>query len=64
MIIKFENVIDSATKLFILTEYAEGGELFDRVKRARVLPEDEVQLLFLQLSVALQYLHSRGIMHR
>ncbi|KAK6638403.1 hypothetical protein RUM44_008832 [Polyplax serrata] len=62
-IIKFEDVIDCRNYMFILTEYMEGGELFDRVKNGP-LGEYDAKLYFLQLAIAVKYLHDNDIIHR
>lgn len=49
--------------MFILTEYMEGGELFDRVKSGP-LWECDAKLYFMQLSMAVRYLHDHEIIHR
>ena len=48
----------------ILTEVADGGNLLSRVRRERRIPQLEARRIFLQLSDALYYLHSRFICHR
>lgn len=62
-VIQFQNVIDSPDYLFIFTEYVEGGDMFDRV-RSTHMSEREVKLYFYQLTLAIQYLHGKGIIHR
>ena len=47
-------------------EYANGGSLGDYLKASggEHLPEDVVLSLFLQLCLAMNYIHANGIMHR
>ena len=56
-------MIESKNHVFILTEYMEGGELFDRVKNGP-LREGDAKLYFFQLAMAVKYLHDHDIIHR
>jgi len=62
-IIKLEEVLESANMLFLVLEYAAGGELYDLVCRRR-LSESEVRELFFQIMSALLYCHRQHIIHR
>ena len=46
----------------LVTEYCEGGELFDQVKNQ--LSETQIAVIFKQLLSGLAYLHSHNIVHR
>eukprot|EP00906_Rhabdomonas_costata_P011443 RCo016311 len=56
--------------LYIILEYADGGDLHGAIKRQSSLPgnplfpEQQVRSWFVQLCLALQELHSRKILHR
>lgn len=52
--------------LYIIMEYADGGDLAQKIKEAagRGLREDTVMYYTSQLCLALEYLHSRHILHR
>lgn len=56
--------------LHIVMEFADGGDLdkwikdFTRRNRGRTIPEKDVLGLFLQLSLAIKYIHDRKILHR
>jgi len=39
------DVYEDAHKIFIVTEFVEGGELFHYLEKKRFLPEDEAALL-------------------
>lgn len=51
---------------YIVSEYASGGSLRDRIKRKTLQPlkEEEVQKILLQVGEALQYAHEKNIIHR
>lgn len=46
--------------------YCEGGDLCTRLKMAKdeLFPETQVVEWFVQIALALQYLHDRNILHR
>lgn len=48
----------------VVTELAEGGELYDRIRHLGNFPEEEAKLLTWNLLDAVAYIHSKGIMHR
>eukprot|EP01012_Entosiphon_sulcatum_P023971 TRINITY_DN29121_c0_g1_i1.p1 TRINITY_DN29121_c0_g1~~TRINITY_DN29121_c0_g1_i1.p1 ORF type:complete len:497 (+),score=140.33 TRINITY_DN29121_c0_g1_i1:27-1517(+) len=68
-IIKFvDSFIDDAGKMYIIMEYADGGDLSDKIKAQRAkrtyFSEDQVMLWFGQLCLALDHLHEKKILHR
>lgn len=55
----------STRQVFIVTEFVSGGHLFSHlVCRAEPLPEQEASHIVAQLSDALAFCHSRGVVHR
>jgi serine/threonine protein kinase len=60
-IIKLHEVLASEAQIFIVLEFAGGGELFDRIVAAGRLAEHDARNYFLQLLDALEYLHSKGL---
>ncbi|XVE77329.1 hypothetical protein DITRI_Ditri13aG0053800 [Diplodiscus trichospermus] len=63
-VIKVFEVMASKTKIYIVMEFVDGGELFDKVAMGRRLEEDEARSYFHQLINAVDYCHSRGVYHR
>jgi serine/threonine protein kinase len=57
-------VMASKTKIYIVMEYAKGGELFDKIAHQGRLKEDQARKCFQQLIDAVDYCHSRGVYHR
>jgi calcium-dependent protein kinase len=49
---------------YLISEYCEGGELFDRIKKAKFFNESTVAKLMFQILSAVTYCHSRNIVHR
>jgi NIMA (never in mitosis gene a)-related kinase 1/4/5 len=52
--------------LFIVMEYANGGDLYMKIKQqnGQLLTEKEILQYFAQICLALAYLHERRILHR
>ncbi|XP_050413695.1 serine/threonine-protein kinase Nek4 isoform X2 [Patella vulgata] len=52
--------------LYIAMQYCEGGDLYNKLKEQKGVPLEERQVVewFIQISMALQYLHERNILHR
>jgi serine/threonine-protein kinase CHEK1 len=49
---------------WIAMEYAEGGDLFDKIEADIGVPEDIAHLYFLQLISGVSFMHSKGVAHR
>eukprot|EP00794_Sanderia_malayensis_P011210 gene11210-12386_t len=63
-IVKLYEVMHTDRMLYLVTEYAAGGEIFDHlVKRGR-MSEKEARKTFHQILSAVEYLHSKRIVHR
>ncbi|XP_058737137.1 CBL-interacting protein kinase 18-like [Vicia villosa] len=62
-VVELYEVMATKTKIFIIMEYAKGGELFDKVAKGR-LKVDVARGYFQQLMSAVDYCHSRGVCHR
>ncbi|KAJ8748455.1 hypothetical protein K2173_003350 [Erythroxylum novogranatense] len=63
-VVKIYEVMASKTKIYIVIEFVEGGELFDKIAKCGKLKEDEARRYFQQLINAVDYCHSRGVFHR
>nr|CAB3502164.1 unnamed protein product [Digitaria exilis] len=59
-----EQVMASKTKIYMVLEFVDGGELFDKIVNSGRLSEDEARKYFHQLINAVDYCHSRGVYHR
>ncbi|ETO35060.1 hypothetical protein RFI_02013 [Reticulomyxa filosa] len=63
-IVKLHNVFDSKSKMCLVLDLLEGGELFDRIIDHGHFTEKNAAQCFGQLIIALEYLHERQIVHR
>jgi serine/threonine protein kinase len=54
--------------LYIVIDYAEGGDLASRIRAAKSkpysFPEAQIRKWFIQMCMALDYIHSKKILHR
>lgn len=62
-VVGIREVLASRERVFVVMEYARGGELFAKVSRGR-LTEDAARRYFQQLVAAVGFCHSRGVAHR
>ncbi|KAI3423319.1 Non-specific serine/threonine protein kinase [Psidium guajava] len=63
-VVRLREVLASKTKIYMVLEYATGGELFDRIASRGRLPETEGRKLFQQLIDGVSYCHDKGVFHR
>lgn len=62
-LVKFIDFCESQTEWFIITEFVEGEDLFERLGK-KSISEKQLLILAAQLLHTLAYLHSLGISHR
>jgi serine/threonine-protein kinase CHEK1 len=55
---------EDAVWRWIAMEYAEGGDLFDKIEADVGVTEDIAHLYFLQLVSGVSFMHSKGVAHR
>ncbi|PIA48782.1 hypothetical protein AQUCO_01300011v1 [Aquilegia coerulea] len=63
-VVQLFEVLASKTKIYIVLEFVDGGELFDKIVNNGRLKEDDARRYFQQLINAVDYCHSRGVYHR
>ncbi|KAK8797222.1 hypothetical protein WA158_004432 [Blastocystis sp. Blastoise] len=63
-IIRLYEVIDTPTEIFLVIEYASGGELFDYIRLRGKLVENEARHFFQQIISGLEYCHRHNVVHR
>ena len=55
---------DTPSHLYLVLDYVEGGELFDRIVDEGNFTEQDASRITKQMTEAIQYLHDRKIVHR
>ncbi|XP_035009866.1 serine/threonine-protein kinase SIK2 isoform X3 [Hippoglossus stenolepis] len=63
-IIKLYQVMETKNMLYLVTEYAKNGEIFDYLAKHGRLSELEARRKFWQILSAVEYCHNRNIVHR
>ena len=63
-IVKLYYTFASARHLYIVTEYAVGGDLYSLLRQLGRLGEDHCRQYAAEIVLALEYCHSQGIIHR
>lgn len=63
-IVGMHDHFDTPTHLYLVLDYVEGGELFDRIVDEGNFTEQDASRITRQMTEAIQYLHDRKIVHR
>ncbi|CAL9148934.1 CBL-interacting protein kinase 1-like [Musa acuminata AAA Group] len=63
-VVRLHEVSASKTKIYMVLEYVNGGELFDKIASKGRLSEGAGRKLFQQLIDAVSYCHDKGVYHR
>lgn len=64
-IVRLQDVFEDADNFYLVLEYMGGGDLFDYLKnRMFRLPEERAKEIIHQMTLALAFLHSFGVVHR
>ncbi|MCO5585724.1 hypothetical protein L7F22_039660 [Adiantum nelumboides] len=63
-VVRLLEVLASKKNVYIILEYVDGGELFDKIVDSGKLGEKEARRYFQQLIRGVDYCHSRGVYHR
>ncbi|XP_015588740.1 serine/threonine-protein kinase SIK3 isoform X2 [Cephus cinctus] len=63
-IIRLYQVMETEKMIYLVTEYAPGGEIFDHLVRNGRMAEPEARRVFRQIVQAVHYLHQQRVVHR
>lgn len=63
-ITRLYEVMESRNKIYLVTEHAARGEIFDHLVAHGRMKEEEASRIFSQIISAVDYCHSKGIVHR
>ncbi|KAL6865342.1 hypothetical protein ACP4OV_016493 [Aristida adscensionis] len=63
-VVRLHEVAASKTKIYMVLEFVNGGELFDKIAVKGKLSEEEGRRLFQQLIDGVSYCHEKGVYHR
>lgn len=63
-VVEMIEVLASKSKIFIVLELVQGGELFNKIVDMGKMPEDQALFYFRQLVTGIAYCHRAGVCHR
>ena len=63
-IIRLLETFETKSQLFMVMEYAGGGDLLNYMKQKKSLGEDEARKIFRQIVYGLGHCHCRSVLHR
>ncbi|AES65689.1 putative protein kinase CAMK-CAMKL-CHK1 family [Medicago truncatula] len=63
-VVRLYEVLASKTKIYMVLEYVNGGELFDKISSKGKLTEAHGRKMFQQLIDGVSYCHNKGVFHR
>ena len=63
-VVELKEVLASKSNIFLVLEFIQGGELFDKIVRAGRFNEQVARKYFRQLVGAIAYCHKQGVVHR
>ena len=63
-LVGLHSCFQSESRLFFVIEFVRGGDLMFHMQRQRKLPEDHSRFYASEISLALNFLHERGIIYR
>ncbi len=63
-ILQVYQIIESEDKCYFMLEIAENGDLLDYINSRGRIPEEEARSVFKQMTSAIDFCHSIGVVHR
>ncbi|KAK9870851.1 hypothetical protein WA026_009814 [Henosepilachna vigintioctopunctata] len=63
-IVKLYQVMETKNMIYLVSEYASQGEIFEYIAKYGRMSEDQARLKFWQILSAVEYCHNRNIVHR
>ena len=64
-VVKLYYAFQDHEKLYLILEYAQGGELFERMRTERMFPEETAAFYMAEMALALEHLHQTvGVVYR
>ncbi|VDP97626.1 unnamed protein product [Trichobilharzia regenti] len=61
---RYRNSFQTEGKVYLILEFLRGGDLFSRLSKEYMFTEEDVKFYLAEIALALNYLHSNGIVYR
>ena len=61
---KVYELFEDEKNIYIITEFIQGGELMNRLKKKEFFSEEESKKIIIQVLSAVNYCHTNNIVHR
>lgn len=62
-VVKVFEYFEDAQRIFIVMEFLEGGELFDKIRESEYFSENNAKKIIKNLLETINYLHTQNIVH-
>ncbi|KAJ3100280.1 hypothetical protein HDU97_002371 [Phlyctochytrium planicorne] len=63
-IVQVKETLEDANQIFLVMEYAAGGDLYDFIKQHKPVSEETCRYFFRQILSAVDYCHKNSVIHR
>ena len=63
-LVGLHSCFQSASRLFYVIEFVQGGDMMFHMQRKKILSEEHTRFYSAEISIALHFLHERGIIYR
>eukprot|EP01135_Chromosphaera_perkinsii_P003729 Nk52_evm47s252 gene=Nk52_evmTU47s252 len=63
-IVRLQYAFQTEDKLYLILDYMKGGELFSHIQDMGIMDEEDARIYIAEIVLALEHLHSMGIIYR
>lgn len=63
-VIKLYDIFEWKGAVYLVTDFCDGGELFDKLEEVGTFSEQTARVIFRQMMEGINYIHHKNIAHR